>query len=88
VNGARLGRTTGPERRLSPAEARAYLDAPLTEAERENARALVAWFCRRYPAPLDRLAYVRRAYARWQRTLGIAAPSGGAAPGAVTRQDG
>ena len=62
-----------PERRLSPAEVRAYLDAPLTEMERENVRALIAWFRRRYPMPLDRLAYVRRAYARWQRTRGLAA---------------
>lgn len=68
--------TAGPERRLSPSEARAYLEAPLTDAEREEVRALAAWFCRRYPAPLDRLAYVRRAYARWQRTRGIAARQG------------
>lgn len=65
--------TAGRGRRLSPSEARAYLEAPLTEAEREDARALVAWFCRRYPTPLDRLAYVRRAYARWERMRGIAA---------------
>lgn len=66
----------GPERRLAPAEARAYLDAPFTDAEREEVRALVGWFCRRYPTPLDRLAYVRRAYARWERTRSLAAESG------------
>jgi hypothetical protein len=88
VNDARLERMTGPERRLSPAEARAYLDAPLTDAEREDVRALVAWFCRRYQAPIDRLAYARRAYARWQRTRGIAGPSGGAVPAPTIRQDG
>jgi hypothetical protein len=64
------------DRRLDAAEARAYLDAPVTDAERDEVLALVRWFNRRYPAPLDRLAYVRRAYARWQRTLGIAGPTG------------
>jgi hypothetical protein len=63
------------DRRLDAAEARAYLDAPVTDAERDEVLALVHWFNRRYPAPLDRLAYVRRAYARWQRTLGIAGPT-------------
>jgi hypothetical protein len=61
-------------RRLSPQAARAYLDAPIGDAEREEVRALVAWFCRRYPTPLDRLGYVRRAYARWRRSRGLAAP--------------
>jgi hypothetical protein len=60
------------DRRLSPAEAQAYLDAPITDAEREGVRELVRWFCRRYPTPIDRLAYVRRAYARWRRTQGMA----------------
>ena len=61
------------DRRLDPAEARAYLDAPVTDAERDEVLALVHWFKRRYATPLDRLAYVRRAYARWQQTLGIGA---------------
>ena len=60
------------ERRLSPLEAREYLDTPISDSERDEVLALVRWFRRRYPTPLDRLAYVRRAYARWQRTLGIA----------------
>jgi hypothetical protein len=25
------------------------------------------WFCKRYPTPGERLAYARRAYARWRR---------------------
>lgn len=58
-------------RRLSPAEAQAYLDAPVSDSEREQLQELVAWFQRRYPPPLERLAYVRRAYARWQRTRGL-----------------
>ena len=62
------------DRRLEPAEARAYLDAPVTEIEREDVLALVRWFRRRYPAPLERLAYVRRAYARWQQPRDGGAP--------------
>jgi hypothetical protein len=61
------------DRTLGPAEARAYLEAPITPAERDEVLALVRWFQRRYPTPAERLAYVRRAYARWRRTLGIGA---------------
>ncbi len=57
------------ERQLTPEEAAPWLE-PASEAEREEILALRAWFCRRYPTPLERLAYVRRAYARWRRTLG------------------
>jgi hypothetical protein len=64
-------------RRLSPAEAQAYLDAPASDTEREQLQELVAWFQRRYPSPLERLAYVRRAYARWQRTRGLASDGPG-----------
>jgi hypothetical protein len=60
------------DRELTSAEARAYLDAPVTESERDEALALAAWFRRRYRTPLERLAYVRQAYARWRRTLGVA----------------
>jgi hypothetical protein len=66
-------RRPAPDRRLTPAEARAYLDAPMTDAERDAARDLVRWFRRRYSTPVERLAYVRRAYARWRRTQGLAA---------------
>jgi len=48
-------------------------EAPITQAERDEVEALVRWFRRRYPTPAERLAYVRRAYARWRRTLGISA---------------
>ena len=61
------------DRRLSSADARTYLEAPLTGVERDAVRELVHWFCRRYPTPIERLAYVRRAYARWQRTQGTVA---------------
>lgn len=54
------------ERVLSPAEVRAALAVPLGEAEEAEARSLIRWFRRRYPTPAERLAYVRRAYRRWQ----------------------
>jgi hypothetical protein len=59
------------ERQLSPEEVEAALQTPVDEAEREEILSLVslvAWFRRRYPTPADRLAYVRRAYRRWQAT--------------------
>ena len=52
-------------RRLTPEEFRAYVDAPLSEAEREEALRLIRWFKNRYPTPADRLAYARRSYERW-----------------------
>lgn len=57
------------ERQLSREEVEAALRVPIGEAEREETLSLVAWFRRRYPTPADRLAYVRRAYRRWQETL-------------------
>ena len=48
------------ERRLTPAEVRAYLDAPTSDAERESVLELARWFRRRYPTPLERLAYATR----------------------------
>ncbi len=71
-------------RRLSAAEAQEYLDARMSDVEREQLLELVAWFQRRYPSPLQRLAYVRRAYARWQRTRGLASVP---APGRKRRND-
>jgi hypothetical protein len=38
--------------------------------EREAVMELVEWFRRRYPTPLARLAYARRAYARWHSRSG------------------
>ncbi len=57
------------ERRLSREEVEAALQTPISDSEREEILALVAWFRRGYPTPLDRLAYVRRAYRRWQNSL-------------------
>jgi hypothetical protein len=53
------------ERELSAEEVKAALDQPITAEERDQVRALVAWFRRRYPSPLARLAYARLAYRRW-----------------------
>jgi hypothetical protein len=58
------------ERILSAEEAHAYLAAPITGVERESILSLIRWFRRRYPNPADRLAYARRAYARWLHTRG------------------
>ena len=57
------------ERQLSAEEVEAALRTPITDQEREEILELVSWFRRRYPTPADRLAYVRRAYRRWQATL-------------------
>jgi len=62
-------------RELSTEEARAYLDQPIAPEEREEVLALVRWFTTRYPTPALRLAYVRRAYARWTRATAEAATS-------------
>jgi len=51
-------------------EAHDYLETPVSEREREDVLALVRWFRQRYATPADRLAYVRRAYARWHLTIG------------------
>ena len=47
----------------------ARVRAPLTEDEVATTQELVAWFTRRYPTVRERLAYVRRAFARWSRPL-------------------
>ncbi|HEX7780072.1 MAG TPA: hypothetical protein VF424_12565 [Vicinamibacterales bacterium] len=54
-------------RELTPEEARAYLDQPVTPEERDSVLDLVRWFTTRYPTPLERLAYARRASHRWSR---------------------
>jgi hypothetical protein len=55
------------ERRLSPEEFAARVAAPWTDREREDFAALVAWFHRRYPTPLERLRATRHLAAQWQR---------------------
>jgi hypothetical protein len=55
------------ERMLSSAEFAARIAAPWTDVEREDFAALVAWFNRRYPTPLERLRATRHLAAQWQR---------------------
>ena len=55
------------ERRLSAEEFATGLAVPISHEERAEILGLIAWFCRRYPTPAERLAYVRRAHARWAR---------------------
>ena len=62
------------ERRLSADEVAASLAVPIQAEERERVLELIDWFCRRYPMPEDRLAYVRRATRRWLATQGAAIP--------------
>lgn len=57
------------ERQLSPEEAEAWLSAPVSDEERAHVLELVDWFTRRYPTPLERLQYVRRATARWRASV-------------------
>ena len=65
------------DRVVSAQDARDYLECPVSEKEREDVIALVRWFRRRYATPADRLAYVRRASARWRPTRGPAPEGGG-----------
>jgi hypothetical protein len=58
------------DRVVNAKEARDYLECPVSEDEREDVLALVRWFRRRYATPVARLAYVRRAYARWRLVRG------------------
>ena len=57
------------ERRLSAEEFNAYVNAPMSEDERQEILASVAWFTRRYPTPAERLAAARRAYEQWARGM-------------------
>jgi hypothetical protein len=57
-------------RLVTPEELREALDGPISAEERQETLDLVRWFTTRYPTCEARLAYVRRAYARW-RTPGL-----------------
>ena len=41
----------------------------MSEEERAEIQESVAWFTRRYPTPLERLAASRSAYARWAKGM-------------------
>ena len=53
------------ERALSPAEFAARVAAPWTDQELEDFTALVSWFQRRYPTPMERLQATRHLAAQW-----------------------
>lgn len=53
------------DRPVTLEELRHALERPITPEEREEVRALVTWFTRRYPGAEARLAYVRRAWRQW-----------------------
>jgi hypothetical protein len=55
------------ERPLTREEWEARAAIAVGPEEREQVRELIRWFTRRYPSPVERLAYARRAYARWRR---------------------
>jgi hypothetical protein len=57
------------ERPLSPEEFRSWVEAPITDEERENEVQLIRWFNRRYPTPGARLAYARGAMKWWQAAM-------------------
>jgi hypothetical protein len=52
-------------RQLSAQELAEALAVPLAAEEIAERRAQIAWFCRRYPTARERLAWCRRAHARW-----------------------
>ncbi len=58
------------ERRLTPDQVRAAMAVPLSDSERDESLSLIRWFRRRYPTPIERLAYARRAYRRWSAAQG------------------
>ena len=60
------------ERDLTVVEFNAYVDAPMSDQEREGILESVEWFTRRYPTPGERLSAARKAYSQWVR--GMAAP--------------
>lgn len=72
-------------RSLSPTEFSARLSIPLSEAKVEETRELVRWFNSRCPTPLERLAYIRRAYARRARTSAAAVAAAAEEPQGARR---
>jgi hypothetical protein len=60
------------DRAVTLAELLDVLERPIS-TERDEVVSLLRWFTRRYPSPEARLAYVKRAYARWTRAQ-VASP--------------
>ncbi len=57
------------ERQLSAEEFDAYVNAPMSQEERQEILASFAWFTKRYPTAGERLAAARRAYKQWIRGM-------------------
>ena len=57
------------ERRLTPEEFDAYVNAPFSDFEREEMDALIDWSLRRYPTAEARLKYARQAARRWKQAM-------------------
>ncbi len=55
------------ERRLSAEEFDRYVNAPMSDFEREEIDANIEWFMRRYPTPAERLRWASRTWAQWSR---------------------
>jgi hypothetical protein len=55
------------DRAVTLEELRDILERPISTAESDEVVSLLRWFTRRYPSPEARLAYVKKAYARWTR---------------------
>ncbi len=56
------------ERKLSAEEFEAYLAGTRSVDERRDMQEQIAWFCRRYPRPIDRLRWARRTYEIWAKS--------------------
>ena len=61
------------ERELSPEEYARACERGMSPEEEEEALALFDWFTRRYPTPMERVAWGRRAYYAARRRM----PDGG-----------
>jgi hypothetical protein len=69
---AALGRVRAlAGRRLSAPEFLAGVNAPMSDAERQEILDLIRWFRRRYQTPGERLAYIRRKYKEWSRSFPV-----------------
>lgn len=62
------------ERRLSADELRAWVEAPMSDAERQEILSLIDWFTRRYPTARERLAAARRSAKNALALAGRASP--------------
>jgi hypothetical protein len=57
------------DRTMTAEEFAAYVNAPMSDAERSEIQGQIEWFTRRYPTPAERLRSARRAYKQWVFTI-------------------